>query len=210
MEEGKDDEPAKEMFKKNLHSTSKIVIERTRLNQKEKSEIVMKTNIDKEGKVHRTTEVTNSKFKPNEVSNTLGPYQCATAATSVKPQVYDSEKLENLRKANSDLSFYHAKNMFPRPLSAFDLTECDLSKKPNDDLLSGKAFSSLDISAKSPVISEGYHSEQYGSRQMSNLNEYLIDPPEPFQGDGGKNWKEFSNSKVSNKMVNELTDSFAG
>lgn len=176
------------------------------MNQKEKSEIVFKTNIDKEGKVHRTTEVTNSKFKPMESQTTK-----VEPAFEMPAPAYDSESLEKLRKANSDMSFHYAKNIFPRPLSAFDLTDSDVMNKSTDDFISNKAFSSLDISAKSPVISEGYHSENLGPNQIHSSAEYLIDPPEPFQSDfDSKTWKEFSNSKVTNNYVNDIPESLAG
>lgn len=52
--------------KNKLNTTSKITIERCHYDQKEKSEIFLKTNIDDKGKVHRVTEVKNSKYAPNE------------------------------------------------------------------------------------------------------------------------------------------------
>lgn len=52
--------------KNKLNTTSKITIERCHYDQKEKSEILLKTNIDDKGKVHRVTEVKNSKYAPNE------------------------------------------------------------------------------------------------------------------------------------------------
>ena len=203
-----------ESVPKNLRSTSKIIIERVRMNQKEKSEIVLKTDIDKEGVVHRTTEVKNRKFKPKDSNKN------STMPRSSK------EPVQNLHKVNSHINVNHGRNQFLRPLSAIDIPNSELMKKKQDHFMCDKALSSIDIAAKSPVISEGYYSEYIDSTNRINTppppcQEYLIEPPKCFQNDEDMmhcndrkhnqgDWEEVSKSEVTNKMVNEAIEGYKG
>ncbi|KAJ6223312.1 hypothetical protein RDWZM_001857 [Blomia tropicalis] len=192
----------------NLRSTSKIIIERVRMNQKEKSEILLKTDIDKEGMVHRSTEVKNRKFKPKQATN----------RHMSNVGVVDSNESKYLRKVNSDMNVCHSRNMFSRPVSAIDIPNSDFTKKKENHFMHDKALSSIDIATKSPtVISEGYHSEYMdhsNNRIDSEHNDYLIEPPTTFSGnDTAKpssqcEWEEVSKSEITNRTTNDLLDNF--
>lgn len=194
----------------NLRSTSKIIIERVRMNQKEKSEILLKTDIDKEGMVHRSTEVKNRKFKPKQATN----------RHMSNVGVVDSNESKYLRKVNSDMNVCHSRNMFSRPVSAIDIPNSDFTKKKENHFMHDKALSSIDIATKSPtVISEGYHSEYMdhsNNRIDSEHNDYLIEPPTTFSGnDTAKpssqcEWEEVSKSEITNRTTNDLLDNFKG
>lgn len=198
---------------KNLRSTSKIVIERVRMNQKEKSEIVLKTDIDKEGVVSRTTEIKNRKFRAKEQSS---PRKEPSFESSTEP------RKKHLRKVNSDmrqsLNVQHTRNCFSRPVSELDIPNSEFGKKKGDNFFYDKALSSIDIAAKSPV-SEGYYSE-YLDQSCNRMNgtpvasqEFLIQPPKSFQTQEtfyGDPWEEVSKSEVTNKTVNDTMDAFKG
>lgn len=193
----------------NLRSTSKIVIERVRMNQKEKSEIVLKTDIDKEGVVSRTTEVKNRKFRAKEQSS---PRKEPLFESSTEP------RKKHLRKVNSDMNVRHSRNCFSRPVSEMDIPNSEFGKKKGDNFFYDKALSSIDIAAKSPV-SEGYYSE-YLDQSCNRMNgtpvasqEFLIQPPKSFQTQEtiyGDPWEEVSKSEVTNKTVNDTMDAFKG
>lgn len=176
------------------------------MDQKEKSEIVLKTDIDKEGVVHRTTEVKNRKFKQKDSSN--------RSAASLRT-TNEQAQSRHMRKVNSDMNVCHSRNQFSRPLSAIDISNSEFVKKKDTHFMSDKALSSIDIAAKSPVISEGYHSEYLDSsnRMHTPSQEYLIEPPKSFQNETNSrycDWEEVSKSEVKNKMVNEEIDGYKG
>ncbi len=216
---------------KKLHSSSKIIIERVRMNQKEKNEIQIETDIDNnKGTVHRTTQVKNQKYRrPKETSTT-------TAATShnvpsFKSTTNSQPVSKHMRKVNSDMNVCHSRSIISRPVSAFDLaSNSDFDKKKEDNFFNdNKALSSSmivenhersrfsqqkkeiydDIIRKSP--SEGYHSS---NRIGTPSQDYLIEPPKSFQNMNNSysepSWEEVSKSEVTNKMVNETMDAFKG
>ena len=208
---------------KRMQSTSKIIIERqTQNNQKEKREVIIKTDIDHDGKVHRTTEIRNCKQKNMlpmidmiKIENECFPP--TTLPSSLMMMTNDGRNNDNIQdeheqqerrrqqQKKKNVSNEKLNDIFPRTQSAFDLmtdhnnnNENMILGKTDNDYLSNKAFSSLDIRSltKSPVISEGYHSERLdSSTQIHHHNhkrqhtpesdrqqqqQYIIEPPESY------------------------------
>lgn len=178
------------ILKRNLQSSSTILIERVGNNRKEQSEIVLKTNVDNDGVVHRTTEVKNRKFKPKSSASNKATLIANKGQQSQKTASNYHYKDRYLRKVNSDMNVCHSKNYIQRPVSAFDISgevldDAYSKRKQSNDLgniLGGeKAFSTIDIPSKSPVISEGYHSEYLDSHPRvdtpTNKGRYIVEPP---------------------------------
>lgn len=214
---------------KNLHSTSKIVIERVRMNQKEKNEIQIETDIDgRKGTVHRTTQVKNQKYLRPTSNTTTSQNVPSFKGSNLQPAS------KHMRKVNSDMNVCHSRSIISRPVSAFDLaSNSDFVKKKEDTFFNdNKALSSSmlvenhersrlsqlnkqnhedyhEILGKSP--SEGYHSS---NRIATPSQDYLIEPPKSFQNMSREYseqpWEEVSKSEVTNKMVNETMDAFKG
>lgn len=158
-----------------LQSTSKIIIERISNDKKDKKEIILYTDIDKDGKVRRTTEIRNHKQKlPSDLIKIENEYY---------PTGLIESSIDEMDSENKNISAQTSKQqLFPRTQSAFDLTDNDVLAKTDDDFISNKALSSLDISSKSPAISEGYHSERMDSHYRSTTPQnYVIKPPEMFR-----------------------------
>ncbi|KAH9415163.1 hypothetical protein DERP_006253 [Dermatophagoides pteronyssinus] len=157
-------------------------------NMKQKREIIIQTDIDHDGKVRRTTEIRNCKqqnmlpmidmikienecFPPTTLPSSL---MMMTNDGRNNDNIQDDEQKERRRRQQKKKNVSNEKmnDIFPRTQSAFDLMMTDNNNNENmilgktdNDYLSNKAFSSLDIRSltKSPVISEGYHSERLDS-----------------------------------------------
>nr|XP_027206169.1 probable WRKY transcription factor protein 1 [Dermatophagoides pteronyssinus]XP_027206170.1 probable WRKY transcription factor protein 1 [Dermatophagoides pteronyssinus] len=223
---------------KRMQSTSKIIIERqTQNNQKEKREIIIQTDIDHDGKVHRTTEIRNCKqknmlpmidmikienecFPPTTLPSSLMMMTNDDRTTTNNDNIPDDERQERRRQQKKkNVSNEKMNDIFPRTQSAFDLMMTDNNNNENmilgktdNDYLSNKAFSSLDIRSltKSPVISEGYHSERLDSSTQihhhnqrnhqhtpeSDRQQYIIEPPESYC-----QTPEYSSNNMNNTWI---------
>ncbi|OTF82915.1 hypothetical protein BLA29_008551, partial [Euroglyphus maynei] len=182
---------------KRMQSTSKIVIKRqTQGNKTEKREVIIQTNIDHDGKVCRTTEIRNSKQNMIKIENECFPPLMMNNDKQEQQQQQQQPQQRRRLQTNDENS------TFPRTQSAFDLmTDNDdamITGKTDDDFLSNKAFSSLDIRSsstpKSPVASEGYHSE----RLDHTPSQYVIEPPESFRKTDNNIWVMNNETLVEN------------
>ncbi|KAH7641189.1 hypothetical protein HUG17_4233 [Dermatophagoides farinae] len=190
---------------KGMHSTSKIIIERkTHGNQSTKREVIIQTDIDHDGKVRRTTEIRNTKHMlpmdmikiENECFPPLMMMTSGGGSTNDKKEANDDDDYDEQKQEQKE-RLQRRQQMNNHSILMTDNNNDDLHGKTDDDFLSNKAFSSLDISsssppppqpqpppppmAKSPVTSEGYHSERLLHDSSHSQRQYLIEPPESFR-----------------------------
>lgn len=147
-------------------------------------------------------------------------------------ECYNQFVIDSLRKIYSEMNIYPSETYLSRPMSENDVFLGDDLSKPSSshvvvdnatnhiaNLASKKAISSMDLCSKSPVVSEGYHSEYIDpyhkmdnfSRRQTPIEEYILKPPETFQSEPPQQyWEERSKSHVTNKTVEEALEPLRG
>ena len=221
--------PVMKVAPKDMKTESKITVEVTKANKKERSEVLSTTKLDEAGKMSRTTQVTTSKHVPidpreQHLHQITGSRKTPTPTLAQRP-------LSPMRKAQSEINVQPLSNMSTRPSSADDLSISQTQTAPKipSTLSYGSSErypSRSSLKTPSPTFKH-YNSDEIMVPKVGRvsiqdpLHMVVLAPPESFDtksvalnGNGyngmmrpidKSRWKETSSSTISNEMT---TDAF--
>ena len=219
----------REMTAKDLRAESKIIIDVTKANKKERSEVTSLTKLDDSGKISRTTHVTTSQHIPVKPVMDTKPMARITDGyprAAVRPQSPQRPMPSPIRKAQSEIDVTPVSNVSTRPASADDLSMPTITTAPQipTTLSYGSSTHSLKSSLKTPSptfhrydTSDDITVPRVGRVSIQDpLHLVVIAPPDKFgnkclNGNGllmpidKSRWKETRSSTICNEMT---TDAF--
>jgi hypothetical protein len=213
--------PPIKIISKDVKTESKIIVEVTKGNKKERSEVTSLTKLEDDGKMSRTTRVTTSKHVPVLTDKDVIRKIKDNKMSSISPP---QRPLSPIRKAKSEINVTPVSEMSTRPASAVDLSLRQTQtgpKIPSTMSLSSSAKSpSSSIKSPSPTLNR-YEDEitvpKVGRVSIQDpMHLVLIAPPESFNNNvvkrdsllmpiNNSQWRETSSSTICNEMS---TDAF--
>ena len=217
--------PVMKMTPKDLKTESKITVEVTKANKKERSEVTSMTKMDEGGKMCRTTQVTTSKHIPVQQITGVHPMRELTGGRKTPTSSLTSPQrpLSPMRKAQSEINVTPVSNVSTRPSSADDLSMGQTTAaKLSPNLSYGSSYPSRSsLKTPSPTFkhydNDEIHVPKIGRVSIQDpLHMVVLAPPESFDTKGvslngsgylmpidKSRWKETSSSTICNEMTTE-------